>query len=101
MPLAEVELEATPRGPREPTGESPRSALLLLEELREGVLAVGEGLPALLGHWIHGVFAVVEALPQLRVGEYLVCLIEQCHLRLRATLVWVCDFRGFAAVSKV
>jgi hypothetical protein len=100
MPLAVVELEPASGG--SPEREPPRSALLLLllEELREGVLAVGEGMPALLGHRVHGVLAVVEALPQLRVGEHLVRLVEQCHLRLGAPLVRMCDFRGFAAASR-
>jgi hypothetical protein len=98
MSLAVVELEPASRG--SPEREPPRPALLLLlEELREGVLSVGEGVPALLGHGVHRVLAVVEALPQLRVGEHLVRLVEQCHLRLGAALVRVCDLRGFAAAN--
>lgn len=103
MSLAEVELEpSAARRAREPTGEPTRAAAaLLLEEVRERVLAVREGVPALLGHGVHWVLAVVEALAQLWVRKHFVCLVEQCHLRLGAALVGVSDLCCSAAVEWV
>ena len=103
MPLAEVELEpAAARRAREAAGEATRApAALLLEEVRERMLAVREGVPALLRHRVHGILAVVEALPQLGVREYLVRFVEQCHLRLGAALVGMGYLRGSAAVGCV
>lgn len=91
----EMELEAALSTWEASAGETTSSPALLLEELCEGVLAVGEGVAALLCHRIHGVFAVVKALPQFGVGKDLVSLVEQSHLRFRATLVRVCGLRCF------
>jgi hypothetical protein len=88
----EMELEATLSTWETSAGEA---SALLLKEICEGVLAVGKGVSSLLCHGVHGVFAVVEALPQLRVGKDLVRLVEQSHLRFRAALVRVCGLRCF------
>ena len=95
----EMELESSLSAWEPTTGEPPSTSPCLLEELREWMLAIRKWMSSLLRHWIHGVLAIVEALPQLRVREYFVSFIEQCHLRLRAALIWMCYLGLFPAMK--
>lgn len=97
--MTEMELEPSLRHAPMTLSSKP---LLLLEELRErmaSALEPSKRIPALLSHRVHRVFAVVEPRAEVWVGEDLVRLVEQRHLRLRTTLVRVSGFSGFAAVG--
>jgi hypothetical protein len=67
----------------------------LLEKLSEGVPSTGEGT-ALALHGIIRVIAIVEALPQLWIGQYLVRFIHDSHLSFTAALIGVCSECSFA-----
>lgn len=72
----------------------------LLEELGEWVSSrPTRGGAALALHGVIWVIAIVIALSQLRVGQNLVCLIHNSHLRFTATLIWVCG-EGSLATRK-
>lgn len=104
LSVAEMKLEATLatwEAPRRSTAKLPSepTLLLLLEKLGKRMLTVLERISTLLGHGIHGILAVVKALPQLGVGKDLVRLIEQRHLGFGAAFVWMCALGGFTAVD--
>ena len=82
---AVVELEAAA------TGEA-------VEELREVAgEATLERVPALVRHRVVGVVAVVEALPELGVGEDLVGFVDSGHFGFGAAFVGMGEFGLFAA----
>jgi hypothetical protein len=100
---AKVELEPA----RETTTTASRSAAG--EELREGIATATEassrepaleGIATLAGHGVIRIVTVVEALPQLRVGEHLVRFVHGSHLGLGAAFIWMRFHGCFPAVDE-
>jgi hypothetical protein len=75
------------------------AACCLLEKLSKRVPSTRKRT-ALALHGIIRVIAIVEALPQLWVGQYFVGFIHDSHLSFTATLIGMCSECGFAATVR-
>jgi hypothetical protein len=90
------EMEREASGPTTTTStELESAACCLLEKLSKWVPSTREGT-ALALHGIVRVIAIVEALPQLWVGQYLVRFIYDSHLSFTAALIGMCSKCSFA-----